>query len=152
MPIHNPALGQDGESVLDFFRNVEDQSQLLLHEAHRCAAIPRIAGKRFKAWMLFRRPAQHVATAKSIVEVGGMHLNLLQVAQNIHNHRTLAALHLFTAIDSPFVAVVLGFDALRIDGSVAEAGRPMLFLRCRAFNSSKAASQIPLLLQRLKWS
>jgi len=92
------------------------------------------------------------AVTKSIVEVGGMHLNLLQVAQNIHNHRTLAALHLFTAIDSPFVAVVLGFDALRIDGSVAEAGRPMLFLRCRAFNSSKAASQIPLLLQRLKWS
>jgi hypothetical protein len=113
---------------------------------------PRIAGKHFKVWMLFRRPAQHVVTAKGIVEVGGMHLNLQQVALDIHNHRALAALHLFTAIDSLSVGVVLGFDALRIDDSIAGAGCPMLFLRYRAFNSSKAASQTPLLRQRLKCS
>jgi hypothetical protein len=66
---------------------------LLFHEAHRRAAIAGVPRERLQARVLLRRPAQDLTPTDDIMEVGGMNLDIQQVAQDIHDDMTLAALH-----------------------------------------------------------
>lgn len=48
--------------------------------------------------------------------------NVEQVAENIHHKVPIMSFNLFTAINSPFFAGVLGFHALRVDNPVTGQG------------------------------
>ena len=77
--------------------------------------------------MLLRRPAHDLAAAHGVAEVGGVDLDMQQVAQAVHDDVPLVPLHELAAVKAPLVAGVLGLDALRVDDGVAGSARPMLF-------------------------
>jgi hypothetical protein len=57
----------------------------------------------------------------------------------------LTTFHFFAAVDAAIFAVVLGFDALRVDDAVTGTGRSAVFFRRCRFNSSNAFSHTPFL-------
>ena len=81
-----------------------------------------------------------------------MHLNMQQIAQHVDHDMALTTFHFFAAVDAAIFAVVLGFDALRVDDAVAGTGRSAVFFRRCRFKSSNAFSHTPFLFHRLKWS
>jgi hypothetical protein len=132
--LDDPALRQDREPIHAPLGDRQDQTPLLTHEPDRRAPIPCVAGKGLNVRMPLRRPPQDLASAHGVVPVGGMNLDLQQVAQGIHDAVPFAALHPLAAVDPAFVAGVLGLDAWRVDEGVARAGRPVLFFRRRALS------------------
>lgn len=84
--------------------------------------------------MLVRASTQDFAGTHRIMDIGCVDLNMQQIAHYVDNHMALTTFHFFAAIDTAFFAVVLGFDALRIEDAVAgTGGSAAFFFRCRLF-------------------